>query len=504
MRSRTTAGFVLIIAVVLACCITTLISFARNSGEYENRELLQSIADEGREALQHPDWQARLDKIAAESRVADKNISIAVVHRNRPNGRFRRDGQGDGTGGTGDRPTRTSDSRPGGPDPQMAIMWQSRKVMPPNRPRPDGSGRTSPEQKAWDASWRGYAEGAGDGRLVAVVRPFSNFLHEMDRRQMDMLLMGGLVVFVVGVGAWFVVGKTLSPIRRLANQAANATAEKLDTRLEPPSQDREVLELVNTLNGFLTRMEETVETKGRFYAAASHELRTPLQALSGHLELALSRERTAEDYKAALEEAKKQSSRLKSLVQSLLLLHQLESRTNQPSENIDLSAVCTATLEHFAPLLQSRDLKVRVNIPTSAHILAISNHAEILTRNLIENAAKYATAGGKVSVSVIAGAEETRLEVFDECEPIQNWSSESVFEAFYRPDAARNNKTGGNGLGLAICRAVAHANGWNLSVEQVENGFMAVLTCAAVPEAKNAPAKRRTREKIVGAPAVEL
>ena len=310
MRSRTTAGFVLIIAVVLACCITTLITFARNSGEFENRELLQSIADEGREALQHPDWQARLDKIAAESRVSEKNISIAVLKRNRPGGPdgqrgrgFRRDRL---NADNPDRPARTA-----GPDNQTVTLWQSAKIMPPNRPRPDGSGRTSPEQKAWDASWRGFGEGAGDGRFIAVVRPFSNFLHEMDRRQMDMLLMGGLVVLVVGIGAWFVVGKTLSPIRRLAHQAANASAEKLDARLDAPSQDAEVLELVNTLNGFLTRMEETVETKGRFYAAASHELRTPLQALSGHLELALSRERSAEDYKAALEEAKKQSSRLK-------------------------------------------------------------------------------------------------------------------------------------------------------------------------------------------------
>jgi two-component system OmpR family sensor kinase len=56
-----------------------------------------------------------------------------------------------------------------------------------------------------------------------------------------------------------------------------------------------------------------------------------------------------------------------------------------------------------------------------------------------------------------------------------------MFEPFYRPDAARNRKTGGNGLGLAICRAIAAANGWTLTLEQTPQGVLARAFFGAEP-----------------------
>ena len=90
------------------------------------------------------------------------------------------------------------------------------------------------------------------------------------------------------------VGRTLSPIDRLSRQAAAASVESLDVRLAAPSRDAEVVRLVATLNGLLQRLSDAAESRGRFYAAASHELRNPLQALLGHVEVTLDKERDRE------------------------------------------------------------------------------------------------------------------------------------------------------------------------------------------------------------------
>jgi signal transduction histidine kinase len=492
MRSRTTAGFVLIIGIALLCCITTLLALARSSGELESQELLKAVATKAKGAVQdplHPDaplqrddqrWKDRLASLANSPDVLKKNIFLVVLHRER---RPRRD----------DTQT-TRESQPPPPEAPPTILWPTNKEIPPLRPSGDPSKETS-AQKKWDENWRESPALIGHGVVVLAIRSTQFVERDLNRRRLDLMLMGGFVVLAVGFGSWFLVGLTLSPIRKLAKQAASASTENLHVRLAAPSNDVEVVELVDTLNVFLQNMAETAESKGRFYAAASHELRTPLQALSGHLELALSRERPAEDYKQALEEAKKQSGRLKSLVQSLLLLHQLENNQLREKDQINLTSACKSTLQHLQPTVEARDLKVEINAPDDFSVPSISNHAEILARNLLENAVKYATSGKKILLTLRETGAVKEMEVFDECEPIPNWNSEKV-EAFYRPDSARNAKTGGNGLGLAICRAIAQANGWILTVDEVPDGFLAKVQFGS-EDAKAAPGKGKSKEKTI-------
>jgi signal transduction histidine kinase len=101
----------------------------------------------------------------------------------------------------------------------------------------------------------------------------------------------------------------------------------------------------------------------------------------------------------------------------------------------------------------------------------------MLVRNLIENAVKYATPGGVVCVE-LTGPE---LTIFNAFSSTLRLDSAKLFEPFFRPDDSRSSETGGNGLGLAICRAVAAANGWKLTLDQDEKGVsVSVLFPAAL------------------------
>lgn len=290
------------------------------------------------------------------------------------------------------------------------------------------------------------------------------------REGAGLLMLAFIVIAAAAIGAWALVGRTLLPIRALSRQANAASAETLSVSLEPSSRDAEVVELVGTLNGLLDRLSDAANARGRFYAAASHELRTPLQAQLGHLELGLSRDRTPAEYRAFMGEARLYSNRLIGLTHDLLFLNRLHAGSPVPlGEPLDLVDVCEDTLDLFRPVAEARGLCVSVEGPEAAPVTAPPAHLEMLVRNLIENALKYARPGGRVCLRI--QAPPPRLDVYNERdgEPIPD--VDRLFEPFYRPDASRNSATGGNGLGLAICRAIAEADGWSVYAEASEHAF---------------------------------
>ena len=300
----------------------------------------------------------------------------------------------------------------------------------------------------------------------------------LKREAVVLLVLSLCVVPASAFGAWWLVGRTLSPIHSLSQQARRAAVtDSLHQRLMAPSQDAEVVELVATLNALLTSVGKTAEARGRFYAAASHELRTPLQALSGHLEVALSRERSRDEYKTATEEASRQTQRLSALVQGLLLLNQLDRPTpdSLPREPVDLADVCRRLLTQFQPLIDRRNLQVSSNLEPLVELMAFPQHAEMLIRNLLENALKYAASGGCVTLRLLSSTDGTSLELFNAFPAQPQLDTAALFEPFYRPDEARTSEAGGNGLGLAICRAIATANGWQITLDQSGDGVRALV-----------------------------
>ncbi|HEX2950536.1 MAG TPA: ATP-binding protein [Armatimonadota bacterium] len=302
---------------------------------------------------------------------------------------------------------------------------------------------------------------------------------EDDLREQTIILLAFsfCVVVAAAFATWVLVGRTLSPIGRLAQQASAASTETLHLRLTTPSEDIEMVELVGTLNNLLARLGETVTAKGRFYAAASHELRTPLQALSGHLEVALSRQRPADKYRAALEEAHTQTRRLTILVRDLLLLNQLDTATEPPMcETVSIADICDRAIRLCQPLVTQHDLHLHIALDQDGEISAPPTHAEMLIRNLVENAVKYATPGGDVHVALQEDPTQVTVTIHNSSTPIENWNADALFEPFFRLDASRNAKTGGNGLGLAICKAIAMTNDWQICLDHDGTGVTATVS----------------------------
>jgi signal transduction histidine kinase len=323
-----------------------------------------------------------------------------------------------------------------------------------------------PLPREWRSNSFQYA-----GHTLAVALPWSRMKENLRDRTQVLLIMGGLVVLCSSLGAWVLVGRTLSPLDGLVRQASAASAETLLVQLDTPSSDAEMVSLVSTLNDLLNRLSQTVQAQGRFYAAASHELRTPLHGLSLLQEVALSRPRSAQEYADALTQSHAQTQRLTRLVQDLLLLNQLEMDTSHPAPVLlDLADICEGELAHLQPVIEKKKLQVNAPLPPVCELTAPWTHITMLLRNLMENAVKYAGVGGRVEMQVAP----SQVRIWNQCEIPQNFEAEKYFEPFYRPDASRNSQTGGNGLGLSICRAICETNDWHLDL-CVENGGISAI-----------------------------
>jgi signal transduction histidine kinase len=224
----------------------------------------------------------------------------------------------------------------------------------------------------------------------------------------------------------------------------------------------------------LERLQEDTRAKAQFYAAAAHELRTPLAVLSASIEAMLVRPHSVEECTETFADLQTQTQRLIALTESLLLLNRLEMRTDSEApESIDLEDICARVLQSYATQCSANRLQVQLDFQETSPVEAPPTHVMILIRNLLENAIRYTTNGGTIAVRLQEVLDVPCLRIYNDCLLPENLEMKTLFQPFYRAEGSRSVATGGNGLGLAICRALADANGWDLTLERQSYGLIA-------------------------------
>jgi two-component system OmpR family sensor kinase len=315
----------------------------------------------------------------------------------------------------------------------------------------------------------------GDLREAYVYGPFGTCVlvgksivkDRAELRRMAWLMSAtGAGVLVVGLaGGWLLSLRAIRPIRAITAAAQEISASNLSRRIDMDETQSELGTLAAVLNDAFARLEAAFEQQIRFTADASHELRTPLAVIHTHAQLALSRERSAEEYRKTIETCLRGSSRMKSLVDSLLILAKADAgRLSLERSCFDLRDVADECIAMVAPLAEEKGVSVDVDLQSVELTADASRIAQVVT-NLLTNAIRYNRAGGSVRVSIVAGGEEVALAIADTGFGIPAEHQPHLFERFYRVDAARSREDGGSGLGLAICRSIVEAHGGTISFQ---------------------------------------
>lgn len=194
------------------------------------------------------------------------------------------------------------------------------------------------------------------------------------------------------------------------------------------------------------------ERQRDFTADASHELRTPLSVIQSNLELVMdNKEETVESQYKWLENIYTENKRMTRLVGDLLLLARADSgQTLLEIKNFSLSAALEDAVAPFIPVADIKNIKIDTRIEPAVNFTGDEARIKQLAIILIDNAIKYTSPGGSVSLQLINNDDSLDIIVNDTGEGISKEHIDKIFERFYRVDKARSREDGGTGLGLSI------------------------------------------------------
>ncbi|HZS17805.1 MAG TPA: ATP-binding protein [Candidatus Udaeobacter sp.] len=218
----------------------------------------------------------------------------------------------------------------------------------------------------------------------------------------------------------------------------------------------------------ITELKRAEEMRRDFVASVSHELRTPLSILRGYIETLLHDPKTHNGQTAdILRVMEKHSNRLQALIEDLLTLAKLESRTPELRlEKIDFEPFLSRMISEWEKKFREKNLNVALEVAADVPpISADEFRLEQLFANLLDNALKYSRRGGEVRLRAEKRDREVALSVSDNGIGISKEDLTRIFERFYRADKGRSREHGGTGLGLSIVKHIAQLHGGTVEAE---------------------------------------
>jgi len=290
-----------------------------------------------------------------------------------------------------------------------------------------------------------------EGRLLLVATsPLDDVRNSVDALKHLLWAAIPALVMAIALGAWWVTGRALSPVRTMTRRVASITGSTLHERLHVSSSGDEIAELAQTMNSMLDRLERAARRQREFVSDASHELRSPVASIRTQLEVALTHPDPAR-WPAVAQDVLAEDVRMEKLVADLLLLARLDESSAVARDEIDLDDL---VLEQAT---RTWRLPVQVQGVQAARLTGDRQQLACVARNLIENAVRHAK--GRVEVATATDSGAIRFTVDDDGEGIPRAHRMRVFERFTRLEEGRSRDGGGAGLGLAMVRRIVELHG---------------------------------------------
>ncbi len=199
---------------------------------------------------------------------------------------------------------------------------------------------------------------------------------------------------------------------------------------------------------------ESLAKQKRFITDAGHELKTPLAVISANMDVI-----ELESGKSQwTQSSKNQIKRLNGLIKNMLTLSRMEEENiHVVFSNTNFSKIVKECSDTFVSIAESKNYQYTANINEGIEILGDSNALHHLCNILLDNAMKYASSNGNVTVTLSKEANKKWVffEVSNTCSNIPSGNLDRLFDRFYRADSSRNRETGGYGIGLSVARAIA-------------------------------------------------
>ncbi len=340
--------------------------------------------------------------------------------------------------------------------------WTQARLTPEATPYAGLSrwARFSPPERMLRARTRTVPGRGGRGvwtiRTAQDISPHETALQQL---KLNLLFATPVVLLLVGVSGHVMAGRVLSPIGAMAARIRRITAENLAERLPVANPRDEVGQLALVINRTLEQLEESFARLRRFTADASHELRTPLTVIRTVGEVGLAEPFEPAKCRDALVSVLEESGRMTRLVEGLLLLAKADANVVVlKAERLRPFALCQDIADLLQVLAEEKGQRILVAGDDAVEILADRSTLRQAVINIVDNAIRYTPSKGAILMETgVLPSSAPFIAVHDEGPGIAPDDRDRIFDRFFR--SAESRQTAGCGLGLAIAKWAAEANG---------------------------------------------
>ncbi|CAN5651352.1 hypothetical protein BH24ACI2_BH24ACI2_03250 [soil metagenome] len=305
--------------------------------------------------------------------------------------------------------------------------------------------------------------------IIQFKRPQQTpLLSELRNRILQILA----VVLTAGLVCYGLARYMSSPIVKLRKATQKLADGDLQTRVASQIGTRhdEVAKLAQDFDEMAERIESLVSSEKRLTQDISHELRSPLARMNVALELA--RAKANAETKPLLERLETESQRLNEMISRLLVLSKLETGSeNFEKSEVNLTKIVEQIVADADFEAQANGKSVKILQKDTVKVFGNENLLRSAIENVLRNAVKYSKDETTVEVSLKKEDKNVVVIVRDYGIGVPEEELEKLFRPFYRVHTARERKTGGIGLGLAIAERAVHAHGGTIKAKKLENGL---------------------------------
>src|ERR1051325_8223723 len=235
-----------------------------------------------------------------------------------------------------------------------------------------------------------------------------------------------------------VTRRGLRPLRKMTQSLGRIGPDHLNERIGSAGWPRELQPLASAFDKMLQRLDDSFTRLSQFSADLAHELRTPIANMLGEAQVALTRDRSAADYRETIESTVAECERLSRIVDNLLFVARVDA-AREPIARKWFDA--RAAVEKIAAFYQmaADDHNVTINCTGDGQIYADPDLFERAVGNLLDNALRFTPQHGSIRIAVCRHKSDFEVVVTDTGCGIAAEHLPHVFDRFYRAESSRTS-----------------------------------------------------------------
>jgi len=306
--------------------------------------------------------------------------------------------------------------------------------------------------------------------LVIVSVDSSQHQHFMAGFTLTLWSFVAVAALLMGLLGWVAARRGLAPLTEMKQNVAEVSASRLDQRISAERFPSELADLSATFNGMLARLENSFKRLSDFSSDIAHELRTPVSNLMTQTHVALSRARTADEYRDILISNAEEFDRMARMISDMLFLAKSDNGLFVPSvEPVLLEQEFQELFEFYEALSEEKFIKLRME--GTAEIVGDKLMLRRAFSNLLSNAIRHTPPDQEVTVVITCQNNETAVIEIRNPGDIPAEHLQRLFDRFYRVDSSRHRDGDGTGLGLSITKSIIEAHRGSIKAESA-NGLI--------------------------------